>query len=70
MVAKSMLTMKVWELISIVSDRKVPRARVTFSRSMKPPTHETSLTNAERMNRNMVPIMTILMLPKSRQFYF
>jgi uncharacterized membrane protein len=59
------LTIKTWELLSIVSSALVagmfygPWA--ALSRSMKTFTPEVFLAIVDRMNRNMAPIMTVLM---------
>jgi uncharacterized membrane protein len=59
------LTIKTWELLSIVSSALVagmffgPWA--ALSRSLKTFRPETFLAIVDRMNRNMAPIMTVLM---------
>jgi uncharacterized membrane protein len=60
-----MLTMKTWELISVICSALVagmfygPWA--ALSRSMKTFTPEVFLAIVDRMNRNMAPVMTVLM---------
>lgn len=60
-----MLAMKTWELISIVSSALMagmfygPWA--ALSRSMSTFTPEVFLAIVDRMNRNMAPVMTVLM---------
>src|SRR5580704_17595766 len=58
-------TMKTWELISIVLSALVAGMFhgpwVALSRSMKTFTPEVFLAIVDRMNRNMAPVMTVLM---------
>src|SRR5580704_19509785 len=58
-------TMKTWELISIVLSALVAGMFhgpwVALSRSMRTFTPEVFLAIVDRMNRNMAPVMTVLM---------
>lgn len=60
-----MFTMKTWELISIVLSAFVAGMFhgpwVALSRSMKTFTPDVFLAIVDRMNRNMAPVMTVLM---------
>jgi uncharacterized membrane protein len=62
---KLVFTMKTWELISIVFSALVAGMFhgpwVALSRSMKTFTPEVFLVIVDRMNRNMAPVMTVLM---------
>jgi len=59
------VTMKTWELISIVLSALVAGMFhgpwVALSRSMRTFTPEVFLAIVDRMNRNMAPVMTVLM---------
>ena len=59
------MTMKAWELISIVLSALVTGMFhgpwVALSRSMRTFTPEVFLATVDRMNRNMAPVMTVLM---------
>jgi uncharacterized membrane protein len=59
------LTMKTWELISIICSALVAGMFygpwTALSRSMRTLTPEVFLAVVDRMNRNMAPVMTVLM---------
>ena len=63
--ARSLAAMKTWQLISIVLSSLVAGMFhgpwIALSRSMKTFTPEVFLAIVDRMNRNMAPVMTVLM---------